>query len=102
MEPVSAATSVNRTKSLADAMDSVAVAARGNVSVAVLDLGSGESASYGDGSFDTASIVKVNILAALLLQAQDADRRLTAQERARATTMIEDSDMASAARSGVT
>lgn len=92
VEPEPAATSVNRTKSLADAMDSVAGAARGKVSVAVLALGSGESASYGDGSFDTASIVKVNILAALLLQAQDADRRLTAQERAYATTMIEDSD----------
>ena len=91
MEPAAVA-AVDRTKSLADAMDAIAAAAQGRVSVAVLALRSGASASYGDGSFDTASIVKVNILAALLLQAQDADRRLTARERAYATTMIENSD----------
>jgi hypothetical protein len=57
---------------------------------------SGESASYGDGTFDTASIVKVDILAALLLRAQDAGRHLTAREKAYATAMIENSDNASA------
>ncbi|GKQ34823.1 serine hydrolase [Streptomyces sp. A012304] len=62
------------------------------VSVAVLDIGSGESAGYGSGVFDTASIVKVDILAALLLQAQDEGRRLTAREEAYAAVMIRSSD----------
>ena len=53
------------------------------MSVAVLDMDSGASAVYGEGAFDTASIVKVDILAALLLQAQDAGRQLTAAEKAR-------------------
>lgn len=50
---------------------------------------SGEDASY-----DTASIVKVDILATLLLQAQDAGRPLTARERALAEPMIRNSDNA--------
>ncbi|MDF0376277.1 class A beta-lactamase-related serine hydrolase [Streptomyces sp. KA12] len=47
-----------------------------------------------DASYDTASIVKVDILAALLLQSQDAGRHLTAQERALAEPMIRNSDNA--------
>ncbi|MFE9441592.1 serine hydrolase [Streptomyces sp. NPDC006602] len=81
---------------LADALESVGVEAGAELSAAVLDLDSGESASYGEGAFDTASIVKVDILATLLLQAQDADRHLTAQEKSYATSMIENSDNASA------
>jgi beta-lactamase class A len=77
---------------LAAAMESVTVGARAKVSAAVLDLDSGQSAVYGDGAFDTASIVKVDILATLLLQAQDADRQLTATEKSYATKMIENSD----------
>ncbi|MDN0196086.1 serine hydrolase [Streptomyces sp. S.PNR 29] len=95
VEPVAEPT-VDRDALLADAMESVAVADGADVSVAVLDLDSGESASYGDGTFDTASIVKVDILAALLLQAQDAGRGLTATEKAHAKAMIENSDNASA------
>ncbi|MEV6544193.1 serine hydrolase [Streptomyces sp. NPDC051665] len=45
-----------------------------------------------DVPYDTASIIKVDILAALLLQAQDAGRGLTEQERTRAEAMIERSD----------
>jgi beta-lactamase class A len=78
------------------AMTSVTVEDGADVAVAVLAMDSGESAAYGEGTFDTASIVKVDILATLLLQAQDADRRLTAQERTYATAMIERSDNASA------
>lgn len=85
-----------RTALPVDAMRSVTVAEGAAVSVAVLDLDSGSSAVYGTGAFDTASIVKVDILAALLLQAQDAGRRLTTQERAYATAMIENSDNDSA------
>lgn len=77
---------------LAKGVRSVPVEDGAQVSVAVLDLDSGGSASYGDGGFDTASIVKVDILAALLLQAQDAGRHLSASEKSYATTMIENSD----------
>lgn len=81
---------------LASAMKSVTVPGDAAVSVAVLDVDSGDSATYGTGAFDTASIVKVDILATLLLQAQEADRRLTTAEKAYATAMIENSDNVSA------
>jgi hypothetical protein len=96
VEPVTEPSAVDRTTLLAEAMASVTVPSGAQVSVAVLGLGSGESAVYGGAAFDTASIVKVDILATLLLQAQDAGRRLTAAERAYATKMIENSDNASA------
>lgn len=95
MEPV-AAPEVDHDELLATAMAEVTVEDGAAISVAVLDVASGDSAEYGDASFDTASIVKLNILAALLLQAQDADRRLTAQERTYASAMIRDSDNVSA------
>ncbi|MFF4801970.1 serine hydrolase [Streptomyces sp. NPDC001351] len=91
VEPV-AEPAVDHDALLAEAVRSVPAEDGAEVSVAVLDLDSGESASYGDGAFDTASIVKVDILAALLLQAQDAGRHLTASEKSYATTMIENSD----------
>ncbi|WP_327300146.1 serine hydrolase [Streptomyces goshikiensis] len=74
-----------------------AAGAGGNAAVAVLDLSTGARASAGttdadDHEFDTASIVKVAILAALLLQVADDGRALTAQERWQATVMIENSD----------
>ncbi|MFF8033330.1 serine hydrolase [Streptomyces sp. NPDC016626] len=62
------------------------------VSVAVLDLGSGRTVCHGGGEFVTASVVKVDILAALLLRAQDAGRELTGAERSYAAAMIEHSD----------
>ncbi|WP_053848909.1 serine hydrolase [Streptomyces sp. NRRL B-24085] len=77
---------------LADAMKAVDVTGEQRVSVAVLDLESGDSAVHGDGVFDTASIVKVDILAALLLRHQEAGTSLSAREKAYATTMIENSD----------
>jgi beta-lactamase class A len=77
-------------------MESVHVPDGAGVAVAVLDMESGAGASYGDGRFETASIVKVDILATLLLQAQDGGRRLTAAERSYATAMIEHSDNTSA------
>jgi hypothetical protein len=91
VEPV-AEPAVDHDALLAKAMKSVDVGGRAQVSVAAMDLDSGESAGYGDGAFDTASIVKVDILATLLLQAQDAGRHLTAAEESYATTMIENSD----------
>ncbi|MEU6538793.1 serine hydrolase [Streptomyces sp. NPDC047000] len=81
---------------LSDALDGVTLTGDQRVSAAVLDLDSGDSAAYGTAAFDTASIVKVDILAALLLQAQDAGRQLTSAEKAYATAMIENSDNDSA------
>lgn len=95
MEPV-ARPAVDHDEPPAAAMEAVEVPDGAEVAVAVLDAESGASASYGDGRFDTASIVKVDILAALLLRAQDEGRRLTAVEKSYATAMIEHSDNASA------
>ncbi|WP_405496442.1 serine hydrolase [Streptomyces sp. NBC_00096] len=80
-----------------EAVQEVLAGAEGNAAVAVLDLSTGESVQVGaDRDFVTASIVKVDILAALLLQASDAGRLLTAQEQRWATVMIENSDNAAA------
>ncbi|MFI2434142.1 serine hydrolase [Streptomyces sp. NPDC018693] len=96
VEPVVEPEAVDHDGLLAAAMESVAVPEGAAVSVAVLDPESGESAVYGEGTFDTASIVKVDILAALLLRAQDDGRQLTAREKAYATAMIGSSDNDSA------
>ncbi|MFZ3556268.1 MULTISPECIES: serine hydrolase [unclassified Streptomyces] len=87
---------VDREAELATAVKAATKGHDGEVSVAVYDETSGSGASYasGDGTYDTASIVKVDVLATLLLQAQDAGRTLTAQERTYATAMIENSDNA--------
>ncbi|MFI9613859.1 serine hydrolase [Streptomyces sp. NPDC052023] len=81
---------------LAEAVRALPAEDGARVSVTVLDLDSGASAAYGEGAFDTASIVKVDILAALLLKAQDARRDLTAAEKSHAAAMIERSDNDSA------
>lgn len=91
VDPVAEPT-VDHDAALAGAMKAVTVEDGAAVSVAVLDLTSGVGAAYAGGGFDTASIVKVDILAALLLQAQDAGRELTAAEKSYATSMIENSD----------
>ncbi|MEU5635622.1 serine hydrolase [Streptomyces rishiriensis] len=87
-----AALGADRDAQLAAAMRSVTVPRDAAVSVAVLDLASGVGAAYGGGVFETASIVKADILAALLLRAQDEGRRLSAAEKTYATAMIETSD----------
>ena len=64
-----------------------------HVAIAVDDLTNGQFASYGGhDEFVTASIVKVDILATLLYQLQQADSQLSPGEEALATTMIENSD----------
>jgi beta-lactamase class A len=68
------------------------IATDARYSVAAIDLTTGESVSSGTGAFDTASVVKVDILAALLYQAQQDGRTLTASEQTLATAMIEHSD----------
>jgi hypothetical protein len=69
------------------------------LSVAVLDLSDGRTAQYNVKSgltYDTASIVKVDILATLLLQAQDDGRELTSREKSYTAPMIINSDNAAA------
>ncbi|MFY4718198.1 serine hydrolase [Streptomyces sp. LaBMicrA B280] len=66
-----------------------------HATVAVLDLDAGATAPVIQGedrAYDTASIVKVDILAALLLKAQDERRALTDEERGHAEPMIRRSD----------
>ncbi|MEU3529426.1 serine hydrolase [Streptomyces sp. NPDC038707] len=73
--------------------------ASAHATVAVLDLdGTGRTAVVRgeDRAYDTASIVKVDILAALLLRAQDAGRPLSGAERDLAEPMIRRSDNAAA------
>jgi hypothetical protein len=80
-------------QALTAAMAPVARADDGQVTVAVDDLATGAEAAYGGKQeFVTASIVKVDILATLLYQAQQADQQLSPDEQALATTMIENSN----------
>lgn len=66
---------------------------RGNVSIAFFDPSSGRMLAAGDDhEYVTASIVKVDILATLLLRAQDEQRPLTADEKTKASVMIRASD----------
>lgn len=86
-----AATTVDLDASLAAALPT---SVGGNLSVAILDTASGRRATAGATGhvYATASIVKVDILAALLLEAQQQGRGLTADERTSATAMIAESD----------
>ncbi|CAL9614796.1 serine hydrolase [Streptomyces sp. Tu 3180] len=89
---------MGRDERLAAAVEAARPADGTGLSVAALDPGTGETVSYGGRAFVTASVVKVDILAALLLGAQDAGRELTAAERSYAAAMIvrSDNDAASA------
>ncbi|MGW6910690.1 serine hydrolase [Streptomyces sp. NPDC054940] len=66
------------------------------VSVAVLEPGTSRRAVYGSQRHITASVAKVNILAALLLRAQREGRSLTSWETSTAASMIQSSDNDSA------
>jgi len=94
----SASPSVAATAAPDAALLAAAAQANGAVSVAVTDLSTGQSLEYGAPShgFATASIVKVDILSTLLLQAQDQHTTLTQSQESLATTMIENSDNDSA------
>lgn len=94
----SAAPSPSAGHTVADAVTALPGSDTGDVAVAVTDLDGDEVAGYDsaagsdDDTYDTASIVKVDILAALLLREQSAGTRLTERERNLATAMIEASD----------
>jgi hypothetical protein len=74
-------------------------ASRGHVSLAAVDLATGRSfAAAPQAPVHTASVVKLDVLEALLLQAQDGHRRLSPAVDHLATAMIEDSDNDAATR----
>ncbi|WTW98463.1 class A beta-lactamase-related serine hydrolase [Streptomycetaceae bacterium NBC_01309] len=65
----------------------------GELSVAVIDTATGRTAeANGERTYVSASIAKVDILATLLLQAEQENRSLTAAEKASAAAMIRRSD----------
>ncbi|QKW23890.1 serine hydrolase [Kitasatospora sp. NA04385] len=74
---------------LGSALDNALNTLDGHFAVTVTDPASGASAAWGEDSFVTASIVKVDILAALLLQ---NDGVLSSTQKAAAALMIEQSD----------
>lgn len=80
---------------LATSVKALSASSKGRLSVAVIDLSdSSAGVSYADGSatYDTASIVKVDILATLLLRHQKAGTKMTSTEKSQATVMIQQSD----------
>jgi len=82
-----------RQVALTAALAAYEVTDQAEFALAVVDHRTGLSYTFhGDQAFATASVVKVDILAALLLRAQDAGRGLTATERDLADTMIRNSD----------
>ena len=82
---------------LLEALASVLRHRTGMLAVGVADLSTGVTATYHPRqAFHTASIVKADILATLLLQLQHQHAGLSLDEQDLATTMIEDSDNGSA------
>jgi hypothetical protein len=78
---------------LSGAVASVIKSDDGHAAVAVDDLTTGQTASYNGGDdFVTASIVKVDILSALLYQLQQSGESLSDEQQELATTMIENSN----------
>ncbi len=81
-----------RVKALDKALKAYAAAVP-EFSVAVLDRRTGALYSYrGEEKYESASVVKVQVLACVLLQAQDADRDLSSNEMSLAKLMIRLSD----------
>jgi hypothetical protein len=93
-EELAAIERAKRVKALDAAMKKYATG-KPEFSVAVLDHKTGDVYAYrGDEKYETASVVKVQVLACLLLTAQDSDRGLTGSEKALADKMIRYSDNA--------
>ncbi|MFI7547617.1 serine hydrolase [Actinoplanes sp. NPDC049599] len=91
-EELAAKERAKRVKALDAALKKYAATAP-EFSVAVLDKKTGQRYSYrGSKKYDTASIVKVQVLACALLKAQDAGRGLSATELSLAKPMIRLSD----------
>ncbi|MEV6350723.1 transglycosylase domain-containing protein [Actinoplanes sp. NPDC051851] len=88
-----------RVARLTGTLDKIAAVEGTDFAVSLVDRRTGNRYDYhGDRGFATASVVKVELLAALLLTAQGADRSLTTAERDRARKMIVASDNDAAVR----
>ncbi|GAA1580700.1 serine hydrolase [Actinoplanes couchii] len=93
-EELAAIERAKRVKTLDAALKKYA-ADKPEFSVAVFDKKTGETYAFrGDEKYETASIVKVQVLACLLMTAQDDDRKVTSSEKALADKMIRYSDNA--------
>ncbi|AEV83486.1 hypothetical protein ACWT_2956 [Actinoplanes sp. SE50] len=91
-EELARAARAQQAKALTAALTKLS-AASPEFSVAVLDKTTGESFAFrGDEHYDTASIVKAQILACMLLKDQDAGRDPSSAEMALAKPMIQFSD----------
>ncbi|MFJ9756901.1 serine hydrolase [Streptomyces sp. NPDC101149] len=93
--PATAAAPATRPDAPAAVPASVQPHGKPQVTAAVLSMDgtNRRTAVFGDDTpYDTASIIKVDILATLLLQAQDAGRTLDTRERGLAEAMIRHSD----------
>lgn len=91
-EELAAIERAKRVKALDAALKKYA-AGKPEFSVAVLDRKTGQTYAFrGDEKYETASVVKVQVLACLLLTAQDTGRKLTTSEKALADKMIRYSD----------
>ncbi len=89
----SAVNDLSLTERLAQALRPIVTAYPGNLAVGIVDLTTGTRALYHRREhFHTASIVKADILATLLLQHQRAGTPLSEDETELATTMIENSN----------
>jgi beta-lactamase class A len=82
-----------REAKLTKALKAVTLGANAEFSVAVRNNRTGQTYQYrASDTYETASIVKVQILASVLLQAQDDGRSLTSSQKALASKMIRASD----------
>jgi beta-lactamase class A len=89
----------NGTAGLTAALESADATTTANLALAVINEGTGETYEYNaDTRFDTASIVKVEILAVLLFQTQQTERELSTTERTLAAAMLKNSDNDAASR----
>ncbi|GMA19152.1 hypothetical protein MM440_03815 [Arsenicicoccus piscis] len=81
-------------ENFAAAVDAALASSGAVASVTALDLTSGRQVNYGssEATMPTASIVKADILAAVMLEAQDDGRPLSRAEKALAEPMITQSD----------
>ncbi|GAA0422468.1 serine hydrolase [Actinoplanes campanulatus] len=94
-EELAAIERAKRVKALDAALKTYA-SGKPEFSVAVFDRKTGQTYAYrGEEKYETASVVKVQVLACLLLTAQDDGRKLTTSEKSLADKMIRYSDNAS-------
>lgn len=97
VQPSPTTSDVSATATFEAQTDALDDAHRSTLSIGAVDLTTGRSVSYDPVStFYTASIVKVDLVEALLLRAQDQGRTLTASEAtcARAAITVSDNDAA--------